>query len=67
MLKQNNINMENNSKGWEIDLLPIKESKQSGDCILLRFGDLFAGKQKQNVFIIDGGFSDTAKSIKEHM
>lgn len=46
MLKQNNINMENNSKGWEIDLLPIKESKQSGDCILLRFGDLFAGKQK---------------------
>ena len=67
MLKQNNINMENNSKGWEIDLLPIKESKQSGDCILLRFGDLFAGKQKQNVFIIDGGFSDTAKSIKEHL
>lgn len=67
MFKQNNINMENNSKGWEIDLLPVKESKQSGDCILLRFGDLFAGKQKQNVFIIDGGFSDTAKSIKEHL
>ena len=36
--------MNTNSKGWEIDLLPINESKQSGDCILLRFGDLFAGK-----------------------
>ena len=59
--------MNTNSKGWEIDLLPINESKQSGDCILLRFGDLFAGKQQQNVFIIDGGFSDTAASIKEHL
>ena len=56
--------MNTNSKGWEIDLLPINESKQSGDCILLRFGDLFAGKQQQNVFIIDGGFSDTAASIR---
>lgn len=59
--------MEKNNKGWEIDMLPINESKQSGDCILLRFGDLYSGKDKQNVFIIDGGFSDTAKSIKEHL
>lgn len=54
-------------KGWEIDLLPIKESSLSGDCILLRFGDLYAGKSDQDVFIIDGGFSNTAASIKEHI
>lgn len=59
--------MNTNSKGWEVDLLPINESKQSGDCILLRYGNLFTGQQMQNVFIIDGGFSDTAISIKEHL
>lgn len=59
--------MEKSNKGWEIDMLPINESKQSGDCILLRFGNLFEGKDKQYVFVVDGGFSDTAKAIKEHL
>lgn len=59
--------MDISNKGFEVDLLPINESSQSGDCILLRFGDLMVGKQKQDVFIIDGGFSDTAVSIKKHL
>lgn len=59
--------MEKSNKGWEIDLLPVNESSKSADCILLRFGDLFKGKEKQNVFIIDGGFSDTSKAVKEHL
>ena len=59
--------MKQENKGWEIDLLPINESQQSGDCILLRFGDLYAGKQQQCVFVVDGGFSDTHKAIKKHL
>lgn len=57
----------NSNKGWEIDLLPINESTKSGDCILLRFGDLYAGMQRQDVFVIDGGYSKTAESIREHI
>ena len=59
--------MQKNNKGWEIDLLPVIESSKSADCILLRFGDLFNAKENQNVFIIDGGFSETAQSVKEHL
>lgn len=66
-LTQQNMELKKSTKGWEIDLLPINESTKSGDCILLRFGDLFAGKEKQDVFIIDGGFAETAKSIKSHL
>ena len=53
--------------GWEIDLLPVSESKKSGDCILLRFGKLYQGKDKQKVIIIDGGYADTAQTVKEHL
>lgn len=59
--------MNRNCNGWKIDLLPCSENTKSGDCILLRFGDLFTGKQDQNVFIIDGGFANTAASIKKHL
>ena len=53
--------------GWEIDLLPVSESKKSGDCILLRFGKLYQGKSNQKVIIIDGGYADTAQTVKEHL
>lgn len=53
--------------GWEIDLLPVSESKKSGDCILLRFGKLYQGKSKQKVIIIDGGYADTAQTVKDHL
>lgn len=53
--------------GWEIDLLPVSESTKSGDCILLRFGKLYQGKDKQNVIIIDGGYAETAQTVKEHL
>lgn len=53
--------------GWEIDLLPVSESKKSGDCILLRFGKLYQGKNQQKVIIIDGGYADTAQTVKDHL
>ena len=56
-----------NKDGWEIDLLPVSESKKSGDCILLRFGKLYQGKSKQKVIIIDGGYADTAQTVKKHL
>lgn len=56
-----------NKDGWEIDLLPVSESKKSGDCILLRFGKLYQGKNQQKVIIIDGGYADTAQTVKEHL
>lgn len=56
-----------NKDGWEIDLLPVSESKKSGDCILLRFGNLFQGKDKQRVIIIDGGYAETAQAVKNHL
>lgn len=56
-----------NKDGWEIDLLPVSESKKSGDCILLRFGKLYQGKDKQKVIVIDGGYAETAQAIKNHL
>lgn len=56
-----------NKDGWEIDLLPVSESTKSGDCILLRFGKLYQGKDKQKVIIIDGGYAETAQSVKSHL
>lgn len=53
--------------GWEIDLLPVSESTKSGDCILLRFGKLYQGKDKQKVIIIDGGYAETVQSVKSHL
>lgn len=61
------MELKKGEKGWEIDLLPVNESSRSGDCILLRFGDLYKGKKAQNVILIDGGYSSTATSIKSHL
>lgn len=53
--------------GYEIDLLPVGKGSKSGDAILLRFGDLGAGQSSQTVVLIDGGYKDTAQSIKTHL
>jgi beta-lactamase superfamily II metal-dependent hydrolase len=54
-------------KGYEIDLLPVGDSTKSGDCIALRFGNLYAGKRQQHVIIIDGGYSTTKDELKNHL
>lgn len=53
--------------GLEIDFLPVGENSQSGDAILLRYGNLFGARKEQTVVLIDGGFTDTADAILDHL
>ena len=53
--------------GFEIDFLPVGEESQSGDAILLRYGDLFGARERQTVILLDGGFRETADAILEHL
>ncbi len=53
--------------GFEIDFLPVGKSKKSGDCTLFRYGDLFAGHEKQTVVVVDGGYAENANEIKNHL
>lgn len=53
--------------GFEIDLLPVGNGTKSGDCILMRYGDLEKGHTNQRVIIVDGGFENTASAIIEHL
>lgn len=46
---------------FEIDLLPVGSEKKSGDCIVMRYGDLVKGKEKQTVIVVDGGYAGTWK------
>lgn len=48
----------------EIDFLAVGDKSKSGDAILLRYGDLALGHDRQYVVLIDGGFSSTADEIK---
>ena len=51
----------------EFDLLPVGTASKSGDCILLRYGDLAQGKKQQTIMMIDGGFSDTVATTKRYL
>ncbi len=53
--------------GYEIDFLAVGEESQSGDAIVMRFGNLFGGRDEQQVVVIDGGFTDTGDDIVEHI
>lgn len=53
--------------GIEIDFLPVERGNHSGDCIVMRYGNLYEGKDKQSVVVIDGGYSDTKDLLKEHL
>jgi mRNA degradation ribonuclease J1/J2 len=60
--------MDSTKKQFEIDFLPVgEEGKKSGDCILLRFGDLDRGGEYQKVVIIDGGYQNNAEEVKKHL
>lgn len=54
--------------GFEIDLLPVGSKKKSGDCIVIRYGDLVKGGDKQTVIVIDGGYKNTWEdTLKPHL
>jgi len=51
----------------EIDFLPIGEKTQSGDAIVLRYGDLSGPRQNYSVVVIDAGFSENGSQVVEHI
>lgn len=51
--------------GYEMDMLSVGNKSKSGDAILLRYGDLYTGGNQQAVILIDGGYCETANTIKE--
>ena len=53
--------------GFDIDFLPVGDESQSGDAIIIRYGDLLSEPVKQKVILIDGGFKDTSKKIINHI
>ena len=57
---------ENNA--LEIDFLPVGKESKSGDAIAMRFGHYENGQwQKQTIFIIDGGNSDSGDALVKHV
>jgi len=48
---------------FQIDFLPVGNGERSGDCIAFRIIDPVS--QEQKVFVIDGGFKDTADELIE--
>lgn len=53
---------------FEIDLFPVGSEKKSGDCIAFRYGDLEAGKKRQTVVVVDGGYASTwSDTLKPHL
>lgn len=59
--------MGNNSIGYEIDLLPVGNADRSGNCIVLRYGNLHKGLRAQKVIIVDGGFKENTDDLKNHL
>jgi beta-lactamase superfamily II metal-dependent hydrolase len=51
---------------YEVDFLPVGQSK-SGDAIALRFGNLTGARSEQRVVVIDGGYTETGKTLVEHI
>lgn len=52
--------------GYEIDFLPAGK-EQSGDAIVLRFGNVFGPRNEQMVVVIDGGFADDGRKVVDHI
>ena len=50
---------------FQIDFLPVGNGEKSGDRITFRVLDPESKEQK--IFIIDGGFNDTADELVEHI
>lgn len=50
---------------FQVDFLPVGSGEKSGDRIVFRIFDLTTNEQK--VFVIDGGFNDTADELVQHI
>lgn len=54
----------------EIDYLPASHEKKSGDCILMRLGNISYDNpdaKGQKIILIDSGYSECSKKIKEYL
>ena len=53
--------------GYEVDFLPVGDGEKSGDCIAMRFGNLFGKREEQQVVVIDGGFQKSGEELVSHI
>lgn len=53
--------------GYEIDFIGVGQESQSGDAILIRFGNMHGFRHEQTIVLIDGGFKDDGQRIVEHI
>ena len=53
--------------GYEIDFMGIGQGSQSGDAILVRFGNIQGLRNEQTIVLIDGGFKDDGQRIVDHI
>ena len=51
----------------ELDFLPIGEKTQSGDSIVLRYGNLNGTREEYSVVVIDAGFSENGNQVVDHI
>jgi len=51
----------------EIDFLPVGEKTQSGDAIVMRFGNLSGTRDDYSVVVIDAGFQETGDQVVDHI
>ena len=51
----------------EIDFLPVGEKSQSGDAIVLRYGNLNGRREEYRVVVLDSGFRETGDKVVEHI
>jgi len=53
--------------GYEVDFIGVGQESQSGDAIVVRFGNLHGERKEQTVIVIDGGFKDDGQRIVDHI
>lgn len=51
----------------EIDFLPVGDKTQSGDAIVMRFGNLSGTRNDYSVVVIDAGFQETGDQVVNHI
>ena len=63
----NELKMDTNTIGYEVDFLAVGDGEKCGDAIALRFGNLLASPPEQAVVVIDGGFKDSGAALVKHI
>jgi len=53
--------------GYEVDFIGVGQESQSGDAIVIRYGNLHGDREEQTVVVIDGGFKDDGQRIVDHI